>query len=154
MSAFPFLTCFLVHTWNSSYAAQCCSHDLHGQHQWDWQEHPMWVGLGWVCLCHSCHLLLANAFTCLGHFIPQVHFHWHLHFWVIDKNIGERILHDRIHLPSRSMELVGFQRYCYGVSSTPLYISGQQYVIEFFKKLSDCSLFSLKLYQWENAEVY
>lgn len=115
----------------------------------------MWVGLGRVCLCHSCHLLLANALAYLGYFILQVHFHWHLHFWVIDKNIGERILHDRIHLPSRSMELAGFQCYCYGVSSTPLCISRQQYAVVLFKKLAGCSLFSFKLYwKWENAEVY
>lgn len=85
--------------------------------------------------------LLANALLYLGHFILQVHFHWHLHFWVIDKNIGERILYDRIHLPSRSVELAGFQCYCYGVSSTPLYFSRQRYAIELFKKMSGCSLF-------------
>lgn len=100
-------------------------------------------------------ILLANALLYLGHFILQVHFHWHLHFWVIDKNIGERILHDRIHLPSRSVELAGFQCHCYGVSSTPLYFSRQRYAIELFKKMSGCSLFfSLELYwKWENAEV-
>lgn len=104
---------------------QCHSHDPREQAQKGGQEGLTWVGLGWVCLCHSLPQLLATALAYLGHFIPQVHFHWHLHFWVIDKNIGKRILHDRIHLPSRSMELAGFQCYCYGVSSTPLYFLRQ-----------------------------
>lgn len=104
---------------------QCHSHDPREQAQKGGQEGLTWVGLGWVCLCHSLPQLLATALAYLGHFIPQVHFHWHLYFWVIDKNIGKRILHDRIHLPSRSMELAGFQCYCYGVSSTPLYFLRQ-----------------------------
>lgn len=87
-------------------------------------------GLGCACLHHPISQLLANAVAYLGHFIPQVHFHWHLHFWVIDKNIGERILHDRIHLPSRSMELAGFQCYRYGVSSPPFYFLRQWCAID------------------------
>lgn len=97
-----------------------------------WAAPTIWAGLSHVSrtgLSVPLPLLPStayNALAYLGHFIPQVHFHWHLHFWVIDKNIGKRILHDRIHLPSRSMELAGFQCYCYGVSSTPFYFSRQR----------------------------
>lgn len=132
MSVFPFLACPLGHIWSCSCTSWYCSHDLHEQHQ-EGKECLMWAGSSWVCLCFSCHLLLANALAYLGHFIPQVHFHWYLYFWVTDKNIGKRILHDRIHLPSRSVELAGFQCYCYGVSSIPLYFSSQWYAVGLLK---------------------
>lgn len=149
------LSHFLHIPWSTHGAAH---RDSGEQPQRDGQECLRQVGLGWLCLCCSCHLPLANALAYLGRFVPQVHFHWHLHFWVIDKNTGERILHDRIHLPSRPVELAGFQCYCYGVSSTPLYFSRLQYTIE-LKYLAVLFFFfffpPLKLYwKWENAEVH
>ena len=45
----------------------------------------------------------------------QIHLYWHLHLWIYDQDTCPGILHWWLYIPSRSMELVGFQCHCYGV---------------------------------------
>lgn len=69
-------------------------------------------------LSFLCRPLSANAPAFSWTFkSSQVHFHRHLHFRIVSKNIGERILYDGIHLSSRSMELAGLLCDCHGVST-------------------------------------
>ena len=74
--------------------------------------------------CRSCATLDSEliAFSSPSITMFQVYFHWHLHFRVGDKDISERILHNAVHLSERSMELVGLQRHCHGVSSCTIHV--------------------------------
>lgn len=79
----------------------------------------------------------------VGTSIPQVCFHYHLHFRIINQNIGKRFLHEWVHLPSRSLELAGFYRYRVGVSDNICFFflspaAKQQFVAPFSHQKRDC----------------
>lgn len=46
----------------------------------------------------------------------QVYIHWHLHIWVFNKDVGQRLLSRVLHISPRPLELAGFQCHRHGVS--------------------------------------